>query len=1089
MNLTRFCIQRPIALMMVIGAILILGWRAQMGMPAELDPRVDIPVINVVTLYPGAGPEEVEQRVTRPIEEAVGAIGNIEEVDSRSLESVSFVTVRLKLGTNLDSAAADIRSKVEAARRELPDGAEAPLIEKFDYNARPVLVLGVTGAQSAEQLRRLVDEQIRTRIGQVAGVGSVQIVGGRRREVRVEVDPQRLEEHGLTLLDLLRPLKTASQSAPAGSLSQGDRDVSVRLLGEFESLEEIRSIPIPPPDPGMPADPRMLALAGPPAPSAPLRLRDVATVTEGAEERTQITRVGRRESIGIIVSRVPDANSVEVADGVKAALEELRPTLPERVRIGVLQDHSIAVGDALEDINVALILGALLAVVVVWLFLHSFKDTLIIALSIPTSIVGTFLVMYFAGFSLNQMTMLALSLSVGILIDDSILILESIHRHREMGKSPVDAALDGRAEIGLADAANTFVDVIVFLPIAFMGGIVGQFFMQFGLTIVTASLASLYISFTLTPMLAARWFRREEMLQDRRGAFARWFDAQYQKLEQLYGRSLGWALRHRLAVVTGGFGSLALVGFLGWQVIGFDFTPSVDRGQVTVLVELPPGASLAATDRLVQQVEAAAVRIPEVDADRMLTSVGEIIGGFGSIPDRGSQFAQVTLMLRDKAGLAERLLDPLGTGAYRHRSDEDVARELRQRLHEVVGAERIQVAAVRGMTSSLAPLQIGIYGNDLPALERVSEEIRRRLATVPTLQNVDSSLRRGKPELQVRIDRERADELFVSPAEVAGVVRTAISGNTDLRFREGDQSHPVRLMLARNGSSGLTADPDDLRGLLVAQRGPSPVYLDDVATVGRGEGPTKIMRSQQTRRVVITSHVLEGVSLGAARAQAAEALEGLDAAGVRWTWEGDVNEMDESSALMAGAIILAIVLSYMLMAALFNNMLHPFTIILSVPMALVGALLGLIYTDTTMNLVSMIGIVMLVGLVAKNAILLVDYTNTLRERGLSRDAAVQAAGPVRLRPILMTTVSTVIATLPVALQIGRGSEIRSPMAIVVIGGLLLSTLLTLLVIPVMYTYLDDFASRFSKGGGDGSDASLGMSSSELPADDRPVSVG
>jgi hydrophobic/amphiphilic exporter-1 (mainly G- bacteria), HAE1 family len=1065
MGLTRLAIQRPIVLLMAIAALMVLGWRARMNMPAELDPRVEIPVINVMTVYAGAGPTEVEQRVSRPIEDAVASVSNVTSVDSRSLENVSFVTVKLRLGSDANAAAADVRARIESVRRQLPEDIEPPQVSRFDYNARPIMVLGITSKGSQQRLRTVVEEEIKPRLSQVPGVGTVTVVGGLQREVQIRVDPDRLAGYGLSLLDILRPLRAASQSVPAGPITQGGREVTVRVIGEFRSLQDVRNTPIPTQaSTGMlMPDPRMAGGQTPrgqtQSPANVVRLGDVATVADTTAPREQITRVGRRESIGLIVSRLSDANTVQVAEGVHKTLESLKTFVPHDIRVSILQDNSQTVADALEDINVTLILGAVLAVLVVLLFLHSVKDTLIVACAIPISIIATFLVMYFAGFSLNQMTMLALSLSVGILVDDSILVLECIHRHRALGKPPHEAALDGRAEIGLADAANTFADIVVFLPIAFMGGIVGQFFREFGLTIATATLASLYVSFTLTPMLAARWFRPGEGIDDpdappRRG-FPGWFDRRYERLELAYRHGLEWALRHRAVVVATGFGSLALVGFLAWQVLGFDFTPSVDRGQVSVQVELPPGASLRATDQIVARVEAEAVKIPEVDPERMLASVGEVIGGFGALPDRGPQFGQVTLMLIEKQGFLDKLLRPFGQPGRRNRSDEDVAADLRWRLRRVPGSDSVTVSAVRGLTSALAPLQLDLRGNDLRELERVSEEIRRRMARLPELQNVDTSLRRGRPELQVVLNRDRAEDLMVTSAELSSALRTAIAGNTDLRYRERDQTFPIRLLVSRQGPNSPQAGPDALRNLVVTHRGPTPVYVGDIADIRIGAGPTKILRSQRTRRVVISANLKDGVPLQAARQAVDAALIDMNTGSVMKQWGGEVDDMEESAGLMAGALILAIALSYMLMAALFNSLLHPFTILLSVPMALVGGLLGLIYTGTTMNIVSMIGIVMLTGLVSKNAILLIDYTNTLRRRGLSRDAAIQAAGPVRLRPILMTTIAMVIGMLPVALQIGRASEMRSPMAIVVIGGLILSTLLTLLVIPVMYSYMDD----------------------------------
>lgn len=1051
MGLTRLSIRRPIVLLMALAAILVLGWKARLGMPAELDPRVELPIVNVMAVYPGAGPEEVERSVTRPLEDAVATAGNVVSVSSRTLENVAFITVELRLGTDVTSAANEVRARVEAVRRSLPAAMEPPEIARFDFNARPVMVLAVTGDRPLDRLGHLVEEEIRPRLSEVPGLGSVTVLGARGREVRVEVDPLRLEGTGLSLLDLLRPLAAASQSAPAGSLVEGAQDTPVRVLGEFRSLDDLQDTVLPAPSAFPVGSGQFRGPDSPPV--APLRLRDIATVREALAEQTQITRVGGRESIGLVLARMSDANTVRVAEGVREALAALQ--LPGDVHISVLQDNSVAVGDALEDINVTLILGAFLAIAVVFLFLQSAKDTLIVACSIPTSIIATFLVMGWAGFSLNQMTMLALSLCVGILVDDSILVLECIHRHRAQGKSPEQAALEGRAEIGLADAANTFVDVVVFLPIAFMGGVVGQFFREFGLTIATASLASLYISFSLTPMLAARWYRRSEAAAPAPRGWARAFNYAYGVLEERYRQALGWALQRRGAVVVLGYGALAAVGILAWQFLGFDFTPSVDRGQVNVQLELPPGSSLQATSEVTRRAEEAAASIPEVDRNRMLASVGEIIGGFGSIPDRGPQFAQVTLNLRDKPSFLQRLLSPAGVPGKRMRSDEEVAQELRGRLEPLQREARITVNAARGLTAALAPISLSLNGNDPAQLEQASVAVTRALSALPELRDVESTLRRGRPELRLEVDRSRLADAPATPGELVGALRTAIAGNTDLVYRDGDEAVPIRVRIAREGAAGGNLRAEDLRELVVAQRGPVLVRVGDIAEVGEGAGPTRILRAHRIRRALVTAQVAEGISLGAAQAAVERALSGLELGSIRWAWQGDVDDMRESAVHMATALLLAIALAYMLLAALFNNLLQPLTLMSSLPMALVGGLLALLATRMTLNIVSMVGIIMLVGLVSKNAILLVDYTNTLRTRGLDRTAALQAAGPVRLRPILMTTISTVLAMTPVALQIGRASEMRSPMAVVVIGGLLLSTLLTLLVIPAMYSWFDD----------------------------------
>lgn len=1050
MWLTRLVVRRPVLLLAALGALVLLGLRAYSLLPAELDPRIELPVVNVLTIYPGASPAEVAREVSRPIEDAVSTTPNVRAVDSRSSESVSLVTVKLKLGVEVSLAAAEIRARVEAARRELPLDVEPPQVTRVDYGARPVMTLALTGPLPPAELRRLAEDEVRPRIGQAPGVGGIVLVGGLQREIQVRVDPQKLALHGLPLLDLLAPLLSASRDLPAGSLARDGGRVDVRASAGFGSLEELAATPVGRP-PGAPPG------RGPVEAATLLRLEDVAEVADTTARPQSIARVGRREAVVLVLGKLADANTVETARAIRRQMDLVRSVLPAGARLEVLQDHSIAVADALEDINATLVLGAFFAVLVVFIFLKSARETLIVASSIPISIILTFVVMYFAGFSLNQMTMLALSLSVGILVDDSILVIECINRRRALGGDPVDAALDGRAEIGLADAANTFVDVVVFLPIAFMGGIVGQFFREFGLTIATATLISLYVSFTLTPAMAARLPR---ISNAEPGPLAVAFEARYLALENSYRKLLGWALNNRLAVVGSGFAALALAGFVAWQVLPAGFTPSVDRGEVSVRLALAPGSSLESTSEVMDQVEAVAVSLPEVSGGRMLASVGEIVGGFGSLPEQGAELGQLTLFLQPRATFWERLLAPAGRPDRRSRSDEAVARDLEERLQALRLPVELQTSAVRGLSSSVSPVELGLYGARIEELEASAARVEKRLRELPMLKNVRASLRPGRPELEIRLDRERAEQSALTAAELGAALRTAVEGDATLRFRDGDESVPVRVLVDTGGGS---ASEEVLGDLLLARRGENSIHLDEVATFHSSTGPSRILRSRRVGQVLVSADLREGIALGEAEAAINRAMEEVELGGVEWRWEGDVNDMRESALLMAAALGLAVALSYLLLAGLFNNLLQPLAIMASVPMALVGGLLGLIYTFTPLNIVAMIGIVMLVGLVSKNAILLVDYTNTLRGRGLSREAALQEAGPVRLRPILMTTISTVLAMLPVALQIGRASELRSPMAIVVIGGLILSTLLTLVVTPVLYLWLDETASRFGRG--------------------------
>jgi HAE1 family hydrophobic/amphiphilic exporter-1 len=1069
MGLTRLAVQRPLVVAMAIAALLLLGLRARSRLPTELDPRVDIPSLTIMVTLLGAGPAEVERRVTRPIEDTVSTISRVKGTFSSSQENVAFVGVDFEVGTNLDSALADVRARLDAARGDLPADASPPVVSKLDLNAQPVVVLGLTGRRSLSELRTMADERIKVALSQVPGVASAQVVGGDLPEVQIALEPARLDAAGLSQEDVVNSLRTASMAAPAGMVRGAGRELSVRASGEFRSLEDIWRTPVRSLD-ARAGLATLSSQAATPRGSAPLLVQDLARVTFDPAERETLTRVNGQESIGLIITRSPDANTVAVAAGIRQALDSMqsedtaggeggagdagRWELEGGTEVTLLRDQSVAVADALEDINGSLVLGSVLAVAVVWLFLRDARDTLIIALAIPCSLIPTFLVMYFGGFTLNQMTMLGLSLSIGILVDDSILVLDSIHRHRAMGKPPKEAALDGRAEIGLADATNTFVDVVVFVPIAFMGGIVGQFFRQFGLTVATATLLSLYVSFSVTPMLAAHWQRRQPRAargEKRENDTPPLFERGFRMLESYYRSALAWALRHRWTVVAAGIGSLVAALAAAALVLGVDFVPPTDRGQVNVTVELPPGSPLEGTDSIIRRVDAAAGTIPEVRA--RFATVGEIPPGFGALPQRGSEVGQVAVTLYDKVGLLDRLLRPWNpTG--RRRADEEVAAQLRTTLGRIAGA-RVTVSAVRAWSGGSAPLQIELSGNDLGRLAEAAARVETVLAGVPGVRSPDNSLRTGRPELRAEVDRVRAAEAGVTPAQVVGALRDAVQGNTDVKYRQGERTYLVRVRIAGLRHAGAQALGHVTVGRVPSGRGDVPVPLAEVAALHPDTGPTEIERKNRRRVVTVSAELAPDYALGNVQQAASRALRRVPLAGVSLHWGGEVDEMGRSAGLLIGALLMASALAYMLMAALFNSLVHPLTIMLCLPMALVGAIAALALAGETLNIVSMIGIIMLVGLVSKNAILLVDYTNTLRERGTERDEAVRQAGPVRLRPIAMTTLATVLGMLPVALRIGRSAEMRAPMAIAVIGGLILSTLLTLLVVPVVYTLFDD----------------------------------
>jgi HAE1 family hydrophobic/amphiphilic exporter-1 len=598
MWLTNLAIKRPIVILMFFTALVVVGLRSRSGMPLDLYPKIDFPFVTITTIYAGAGPEEIETLVSKPLEDAVGSVNGMKNLTSTSQEGISAIGIEFELGTNLDTALADVRSKVDAARLLLPQDAKSPVVQKFDIGSMPVLYLGMSSKRPVKELRQLADDVIKDRLGQLKGVAAVSIVGGDVREIQVNVDKRRLEAYGLSISQVSQALVSSNLNLPSGRITEGKRDYSIRAVGEFANVDEIRSLKVK-----SPAEKS----------TGVITIGDIGEVKDSVAEREQLTRVQKADSIGIMIMKQSDANTVQVADGVKKELRKMmKDVLPKDVKVGVVLDQSERVKEALADVNVSLWLGALLAVLIVFIFLHSIRGTFIVAIAIPMSIIATFIPIYFLGFTMNMMVMMALSLAVGILVDDSIVVLENIYRHLAKGEEPAQAALNGRSEIGLAAMAITMVDVVVFLPIAFMGGIVGMFFRAFGITVATATLFSLLVSFTLTPMLASKWYRKGEAVEATSGFFAK-FDEFYHMLDRTYRRVLAWALGHRRTVVLTGFGTLIGMLVIAGTTLKGEFFPRIDNGQVTVTAEMPMGASLEATDSVVKQIEDVGSKIPEVE--------------------------------------------------------------------------------------------------------------------------------------------------------------------------------------------------------------------------------------------------------------------------------------------------------------------------------------------------------------------------------------------------------------------------------------------------------------------------------------------
>ena len=1024
MSLSDLSIRRPVFIIMVISALMVLGLISYARLPVELFPNVQFPFVTVLTSYPGAGPEEIATLITRPIEEQVSSLTNVRRVSSSSAEGLSIIGIEFNLGTDIAVATADVRQRVDLVKGTFPRDARDPTVQKFDFSLQPVMLLAVGGSLSGFELRQLAEDIIKPTLERVDGVAAVNISGGRRREIRVEVDQDRLRAFGISVLQVEDALRRENLNIPGGTLRQGQQEMLVRVVGQFSTPEQI-------------ADVRIVRFGAP-----PVRLGDVATIHDTLKEPDRLTRLNGQESVGLAIQKAADANTVAVADGVRAAVEKLRAVLPPGVNVRIAQDTSLFIKDSVADVQGNLILGSILATIVVFLFLHNLRSTVIIGLALPISIVATYIPMYFFGFSLNILTLLALAIAIGLMTDNAIVVNENINRHLAIEPTPTEAARKGAKEIELAVMASNLANVAVFLPIAFMGGLVGQFFRQFGLTVAFANLLSIVVGFTVTPMLSARWLRRADPAAP--GRLDRWFsgwDRFYDRLSAAYRRSLGWALRRRGAVIAIAtvlfLGSLALVAS---PLIGKEFMPFGDFGQFQVDLTMPAGSSLAQTNRVTAMVEQLLDDTPEVDS--FFTLVGGAETGFG-FAESGTQRAQIFVNLVDRD--------------QRATSVDAIMAGLRERV-VTVPAATVKVGA-QGVTGGTAPIQIQLTGPDIAVLERLAGQIQAIAAATPGTTNVDTTLRSGKTEIQVLLDRTRLAEFGLTTADIGAQLRTDIAGSPVTQYRVGGTEYDITVQTQ-------AADRDTIRklgDLHVGSVNGTAIRLSDVATLQTRRGPVTIDRLNRQRLVTVIAGLTDR-PLGSVVADIQAKLKDVPIpAGYTLTLGGETEFQQDAFSDMFFALALGTLLVFMTIAAQFESVLSPLAIMVSVPLASVGVFVMLLLTRTTVNIMSLLGIVMLAGIVVNNAILLIEFTRQLRAQGLPRHEALLRAGQTRLRPILMTALVSIMGGLPVAIGIGAsGAEWRRSLGIAVLGGLTTSTFLTLFVIPVVYTLLEDLVGRLRR---------------------------
>ena len=1020
-GLSGLAIRRPVFTTMVMLGLVVLGFFSYRRLPIDQFPNVDIPVVTVQTVYPGASAETIEREVTRRMEEAFNPVEGVDRITSISLEGVSQVIVEFELERDVDVASQDIRTKIETIRRDLPEDIESPIVAKFDPSAQPILSLALSSSTSSiVDLTTLADEDVRRALESVSGVGEIRIAGGLEREIRVNLLPGRLQALGVTVPEIMGALSRQNLEVPAGRVEQGANERIVRITGRIT-------------DPAQFADVIVATRDG-----QPVRLRDVARVEVGTEEERSLALVNGERAVAIDVVKVSGANTVAVADEVQKALDKLRPTLPTGTELRVIRDNSVAIRNSVSDVIHELVLGAILTVIIVMLFLNDWKATAITSLALPVSVISSFLLMGALGFTLNMLTLMALSLSIGILIDDAIVVVENIVRHREMGKDHFTAAGHGTTEIVLAVLATTLSIVAVFVPVAFMKGIIGRFFFQFGLTVAWAVLVSLLVSFTLTPMLSAWWgvdphvagHEGGNVLTRTIARFNAWFDRQAVK----YRGVITWALRHRKSTI--GIAVASLVGaFMLTPFIGGGFMPETDESEFVVQFETPEGQSLAYTRGKADQILGALRRLPEVDFT--YTTVGA--GATGTVTN-GEIYVKLTPTHDRTRDQGEVMV---------------AAREQLKGLHGV----RTSVLLSGGLGGAQAPLAIEIKGPDVRELQRISDLVLAEVKQIPGVVDAKSSLGEPKPEYRVEVDREVANRVGLDVGQVATTIRPLMAGQTATRWEDpSGEERDVVVQIAPEFRQSL-ADIGQIplpTSAKLAGAGTATVPLGDVARVIQGTAPAQIDRKDLSRIVTISASNTPDVSISEASNAITERVSKIKLpTGYSISLGGETEQLAETAGYVVETLMLAVILIFLILASQFESFFQPIAIMLSLPLSLVGVLLGLLLTGSTLNMMSMIGVIMLMGLVTKNAILLVDNANERRMQGAERFTALVEAGAVRLRPIIMTTLAMVVGMIPVALALGEGGGFRAPMARAVIGGLITSTMLTLIVVPVAYTYFDD----------------------------------
>ncbi len=1027
MNISRISVKRPTLVVVIFSILVLLGLVGYNTLTYELLPKLSAPVISVTTIYPGAGPNEVETSVTKKIEEALSDLENLDYSQSISQEGVSVVTVSLKYGTDVDLALQDAQRKVNTIKSDLPAAAKDPSLGKFSLDELPIMRIGASSDMDEREFTDLLDKTIKPELGRIDGVAKVDITGGEKREIKINVKNEKLKFYNISILQVSNAIANANLNFPTGSIKNTQQDVSIRLSGKLTSLNELSNLAV-----STAAD------------GSQVLLKDVADIYDSKEDATTLTRVNGIPSIGISIIKTKEGNTVGISNEVKEKLSQIEKQYSaSNVHFNIANDSADFTKEAANSVIHDLIIAVILVAVIMLFFLHNIRNALIVMIAVPVSIVSTFAVMAAFGFSLNLMSLLGLSLVIGILVDDSIVVLENIHLRMEQGSSAWDAAVDTWKEIGISVTSITLVIVAVFLPIVFVKGIISDLLFQFSVVVVAATLISWLVSFTLTPWLASRFTKLSHLnpkkITDKPLI---WFENVIKSFQNFFRNILQWSLHHKRITFTA-IMALVIASFtlLGSGMIGIEFASSGDNGEFQIQAEMPKETPLTQTNFLTQKIEKQLLSDPNVT--NVFTTVGASSGR--SSAATSAYFAQINVKLVPSE--------------KRSMSSSEYAATTKLKIQETIPGAKITASPVSMISgSATAPIQFEVQGANLDTILAVGEKVKSIMESVPGTSEIKASMEGGSPEIAIKVDRDKLAELNLSLDVVGATMQNAFAGNDNSKFLVGDEEYPIRVQLDQFDRRNM----NDVSNLTFQNSKGDLIKLSQFASIEPSTGPTTLERKDKVPTVTITSQVV-GRPVGTVGNEVQAKLDKMDLpAGVNIAAAGDVKNQAEGFSSLLVALMGSIILVYLIMVALYDNYAYPFVVMFSVPVAMIGAFLALALTMTNLSIFGMLGLIMLVGLVIKNAILIVDFTNHLKEKGKSSYDALIEGTMERFRPILMTTIAMVIAMIPIAVATGAGSEWKNGLAWVLIGGLTSSMLLTLIIVPVTYLAVDRIKERLAK---------------------------